>query len=448
VSLAAAKPSVVVVGGGLAGLTAALRLAEAGYVVTVLEAEGRVGGRARTLEVGGEPVDRGFQSVFTAYPRTRALIRDIGMTPRDLVAFDRGAVVHDGAQWARMSPSPAGVARFPWFRPGDVVRLARLGAEVAGAPDAALLSGHEREEDIAGYLGRLGFSETSVEGFFRPLFGVITADPALSSDAGYFRWLLKMLLRGRAVVPVEGHGMIAAWAAARVRQLGGTVRTGCRVDGIRTDPDDRGTVTGVQVSGGEWLEADAVVVAAGANAARALVRDLDRQAARDLDLVPRGVTTLVYELAGSFHSGRTIVLNGAPRDGAPRIDLVCQESNLLRPGPGRGVRLLATAVHGEGGRPDPGALEAAMAERAESWNPGFGWRAHARLAEVVEHPAAQFAVPPGVRDDLPDVATGIENLLLAGDFTMHPSIEGAVSSGERAAAVVARRLSDAVARGH
>lgn len=438
---------VVIVGGGLAGLSTALRLCDAGFHPLVLEAQAQVGGRARTLQVGGEPVDRGFQSLFTAYPSTARMLGDIGIGTRDLVAFDRGAVVHDGTRWSRMGTSARGTLGFEWFGPRDVARLARLGAEVAGAPAQALLAGAEREEQTHEYLVRMGFSQSAIEGFFRPLFGVITADRGLQSDAGYFRFLMKMLLRGRAVIPVEGHGMIGAWAAARVEQLGGEVRCGARVEEIVTDPDDRGRAVGVRVDGGV-VPAECVVVATEAPAARALLADLDRQGARALDVQPRGVTTLVYSLAQSFHSGKTIVLNGAPGgghgDGDPRavagdgarIDLVCQESNLLRPGMGQGERLLATSVHGDAGAPDPDVLAAEMERLAGTWNPGYPWRRLAILEDVVVHPWAQFAVPPGVREDLPDAATGLENVFMAGDVTMHPSIEGAVASGERAAQVV------------
>ena len=438
---------VIVVGAGVAGLTAALRLSEAGHRVRVLEAADQPGGRARTLQVDGEPVDRGFQSLFTAYPRTSRLLDDIGITDRDLVRFDRGAVVHDGQRWARMSPSPRGALGFPWFHRSDVLRLARVGAEVAGVPDGTLLAGDERQEDIAGYLARVCFSHHAVEGFFRPLFGVITADPSLRSDAAYFRFLLKMLLRGRAAIPVEGHGMIARWAVARVRQQGGEVEMDIPVAEVVTEADDRGRARGVRTADGALHAASAVVLATGAPAARTLLADLDRQASRALDLVPRGVTTLVYELGASFHSGRTIVLNAAPRTGGPRVDLVCQESNLLRPGVGRGARLLASCVHDDDDAPDPEALATAMGGLAADWNPGFPWRRSARLAEVVVHDHAQFAVPPGARDALPDAATALENVFLAGDFTMHPSLEGAVTSGERAAEVARAALARHGSRG-
>ena len=66
------------------GLSCAHDLARAGRSVHVVEAEEAPGGRARTVWHRGRPVDRGFQVLFRAYPRTRALLRAIGIPRRDL----------------------------------------------------------------------------------------------------------------------------------------------------------------------------------------------------------------------------------------------------------------------------------------------------------------------------------------------------------------------------
>lgn len=439
------QAEVVVVGGGLSGLSAALRLAEAGADVLVLEAGSRVGGRAQSISVDGRPADRGFQSLFRAYPHTGKLLDDIGLRARDLVAYERGAVVHDGREWSHMRMSARGVVGFRWFTTSDSVRLARLGAEVAVVPDDRLLWGDERQVQTVDYLRSRGFSEGAIEGFFRPLFGVITADRELRSDAGYFRFLLKMLLRGPAVMPVEGHGMIADWTAAAVRQRGGRVITGAAVADIETTPGDRGRACGVRLADGARVAAGAMVLATEAPETRRLLGEVDRLSSRALALEARGVTTLVYALDAPFHTGRTIILNAAPAGvaGEPRIDLACQESNLLARDEAMPDVLLASSVHdAAAGPPDPAALERAMAGTASRWNPGYAWERHARLVDVVEHPFAQFGVPPGVRDWLPGPATALANVFLAGDQVRHPSVEGAVAAGVEAA-----RLALGVAHG-
>ncbi len=69
------NPRVAVVGGGWAGCAAALTLAEAGVAVTLYEAAGALGGRARAVELEGETLDNGQHVLLGAYAQTLALIQ-------------------------------------------------------------------------------------------------------------------------------------------------------------------------------------------------------------------------------------------------------------------------------------------------------------------------------------------------------------------------------------
>ena len=68
------KPSVAVIGGGWAGCTAALTLAEAGINVTLFEASRTLGGRARAVEIEGQRLDNGQHILLGAYEQTLQLI--------------------------------------------------------------------------------------------------------------------------------------------------------------------------------------------------------------------------------------------------------------------------------------------------------------------------------------------------------------------------------------
>ncbi len=86
---------VLVVGAGLAGLTAAYRLKQAGVPVKVIEARNRVGGRVRSLpnaagtnliaELGGEFID-------TDHVTLRSLAEELGLKIVDLLAADQGLI--------------------------------------------------------------------------------------------------------------------------------------------------------------------------------------------------------------------------------------------------------------------------------------------------------------------------------------------------------------------
>lgn len=129
----AVSREVAVVGGGLAGITAALRCADAGASVTLYEARPRLGGLTCSFRRGGLWVDNG-QHVFlrccTAY---RALLERLGVD--DLATLQRrlDIAVRGPAAAARLRrtglPAPlhmsVSLARYPWLCPRERLRFAR-----------------------------------------------------------------------------------------------------------------------------------------------------------------------------------------------------------------------------------------------------------------------------------------------------------------------------------
>src|SRR5262249_182813 len=69
---------VVVVGGGLSGLTSALRLCERGFRVKVLESDAHVGGMAVAFKVDGVTVEHGSHAFFGYYTNSVDLCRELG----------------------------------------------------------------------------------------------------------------------------------------------------------------------------------------------------------------------------------------------------------------------------------------------------------------------------------------------------------------------------------
>ena len=91
-SLKTPRPmTVVVIGAGLSGLSAARTLQRSGQEVMVLEQASEIGGRVQTMDIDGYRVDKGFQVLLTAYQEAAEVWPEHEM---DLFPFAAGAVIH------------------------------------------------------------------------------------------------------------------------------------------------------------------------------------------------------------------------------------------------------------------------------------------------------------------------------------------------------------------
>jgi len=132
--MAVGTPDVIVVGAGFAGLAAATRLVAAGASVHVVEAQGRVGGKAYTVvDPEGRPLDLGAQAVNRQMGRVLALAERHGLTPVSLDVPGRRLAVVDGL--------------------GE-----EAGRRVLGAVEAAIEALADPDLKTARLLGRLGQS--------------------------------------------------------------------------------------------------------------------------------------------------------------------------------------------------------------------------------------------------------------------------------------------------
>ena len=186
----------------MSGLAAGLTLARDGYTVQVVDAGGSIGGRVRGGMYHGEPADVGFQTVLRGYPNVSELLTDLGISSSELHTFERRMVIHDGAKWRRLKVlGPGSVMTSGLMGRGDVVRLMRLAGRAAIGGARELEGGHH--QTAAELFAAAGIGSTSVEMVLRPLLGSMMLDRTLEADAGYTRFLLGMMARGPAVLPVE-----------------------------------------------------------------------------------------------------------------------------------------------------------------------------------------------------------------------------------------------------
>lgn len=125
-------PSVAVVGAGLCGLTAAHRLAQAGWKATVFESTGAAGGRVQTFRSCGYQVDIGASAFSGAYEPYIRLVDELGIGYRPVspwVAIPRGGRAH----LLNMDRMVASGLRTRLLPASAKLRLARLALDVARA---------------------------------------------------------------------------------------------------------------------------------------------------------------------------------------------------------------------------------------------------------------------------------------------------------------------------
>ena len=233
----------VVVGGGLAGLAAALELADAGVEVVLYEARPTLGGAVQTLpERDGDPVpppDNGQHialGCFTEYLRFLERLGEGGSYRRTRLALP---VVDEDARGAEIRPSLAALLSYAHLPLRDRLRIPLVTARCRSARAGP-------GESFGALLRRLGASDAAVERFWdvfiRPALN-LRADEA---DAGAGLFTVRTALLGRRgdsdlILPARPLGAMHGDAAARV--LGERVRLGERVETL------------------DELDADAVVLA-------------------------------------------------------------------------------------------------------------------------------------------------------------------------------------------
>ncbi len=398
---------VVVIGAGLAGLTAARTLAAAGLEVAVLEASDGVGGRVRTDVVDGYRLDRGFQILLTAYPE---LSRWLDLDALRLASFDPGAEVRVDGRFHRVGDPrrrPADVlstVRAPIGTWADKVRVLALAASVTRGPAADLLRRPDRS--TLERLDDAGFGPLIIERFFRPLFAGIQLDPALEVSSRRFEIILRMLAVGAAAVPALGMGAIPEQLAA------GLPRGVLRLDA----PVERVEGTSAWLGDGTQVRGRALVVATSGPVAADLL-GLD-------DPGSRPVAAIWYTAARPPRPGKALLLDGDRSGPAANVAVMSEVAPTYAP-PGRS--LVVAAV------PGPAALAPGIADdttdQLRTWfGPQVeGW--DVIRVDVIPHGQPDQRPPLHPRQR---IALGGRRYV-CGDHRDTASIQGAMFSGRRTA---------------
>ena len=196
---------VAVIGAGLAGLSAAITLQEAGCEVVIYDGSDRVGGRVATDYIDGFTLDRGFQLINANYPE---LIRLGVISELDFIFAPRTIDVCLGEK--RVALGDPRSSPFSGLNPATGTLAHKLGFLTY------LLRAASAENSVEDELSHLGNLYTRV---LRPfLSGVFLTSPA-SVNAVIGKGLITSFISGRPGLPREGVGALPAALGARVHQI-------------------------------------------------------------------------------------------------------------------------------------------------------------------------------------------------------------------------------------
>ena len=377
---------VIVIGAGLAGLSAAITLQNEGVDVTVLESSDRPGGRVTSDVIDGFICDRGFQLINANYPEIKHL--EI-MKEIDFVVAS--SVIEMARNESRIRIGDPRKAFFSVFNSetGTLIEKIRLIKYLLIRKNVASVG-----EDLkANGLGK------TYERVLRPfLTGVFLADPLIvNAESG--RTAIKQFIRGKIGLPAQGCRAFSEALAARVK----SIEYGVQVNSIKKNR--------VKTSRGSY-EVDAIIVATDATTAAQLL---------DLTDVPQlvGCTTWYHSTTQSPTQSSSLIVDSQNR--GPLVNTMVISNMAPSYAPAGKSLISSTSI-----------LPATESEVRRHLSILYGvdtrkWKLVAKyeIPSALPLPTLQGAAMSGshVRD----------SIYVAGDYKSAPSQNGALLSGRLAA---------------
>lgn len=398
---------VAVIGGGWAGIAAAVELTAAGVATTLFEAGRVLGGRARSISVDGRTLDNGQHILLGAYRDTLALMRQVGADPD--VLFDRRPLQIIDSTGFKMAlpkwPAPLNVAWGLLTIQGVSLREKLATAwwmQCVKARNFHL----DQDNTVAEWLDAAGQTGHLRQHLWDPLCLAALNIPAQRASAQVFANVLRdslgsahredtdlLLARGDlgAVLPAPA----TQWLTTH----GATLRCGHRVEQIEVQTDS------INIAGESFTAAI-------------------------LATAPQHAAMLWPEMSANyaFEPIATVYLQFSAKTKLPfpLLNLLGIHGQWVVD---RGHGLFGCVLSGHGDWETLDDTQLATALETELNLPEkAGWY------KVIREKRATFACQPGI--SRPAFTTSSPHLLLAGDYTWaeYPAtLEGAVRSGRRAA---------------
>ncbi|MFC4302270.1 phytoene desaturase family protein [Cohnella boryungensis] len=428
----------VIIGGGLAGLIAAIELAEAGKTALVLEKSGKLGGRAMTVNKNGALFNLGGHALYAGGEADR-LFRRYGLKLTGGSPAAKGTAIWNG-QLAPLPGDPLSLLSsklLGWLGKG---RLVRLLLKIAKADDVGLRAVSLRE------WAEREIGDPMVRHIFYALCrtATYTQDPDYQSAGPALKQVRRSLKAGGVKYVDGGWQSIVDQLRDKAAALGVRIHSGASVQEIR---HERGATIGVRCADGAEIAAAAVISTASPAATFAMTPGAEGTALRRWkeEARPMYAASLDLALRRLPTADRHLAI------GLDRPIFFAHHSRVARLSENGTIVVHVMKYNGLGGQ-DAKADERQLEQTMSLLHPGWEKEVAARqylpnIAVVHDYPHIGRTFP----DAGPEVPE-IRGLCVAGDWASHGEllVDAAAASALRAARLVATgdwRLREAVSVG-
>ncbi len=419
---------VLVIGGGLAGLTAAAFLAREGRRVTVLERAPVLGGRATTHVEHGFALNLGPHALYRGGEANRTL-RELGVTWRGAPPSATGGYALDRGGRHALPGGLVSLLTTSLFGLAAKLETGRLLASLSGI-DASALHGTSVTAWAA-----TAIRHPDVRRLVLALFRLATyANAPDTLSAGVAVSQLQLALARNVEYLDGGWQTLVDGVRARAEAAGAVVRTAAPVTAI--DVDATGRASGVSLRDGTRLAARGVVLALPADAAAPLLPDGPARRYTER-AVPIRVACLDVGLTRLPAPAARFAL------GIDRPVYCSVHSAVARLAP-EGGATIHVARYLEATPPDPRVTERELEGVLDVMQPG--WRDVVATRRFLPSMLGASAVATAADGGLPGrpgvEVPGIANLALAGDWVGPTGwlVDASVASARAAATLMASRL--------
>jgi protoporphyrinogen oxidase len=409
---------VIIVGAGLAGLTAALELQKAGKKVVVLEATEEPGGRVASEVVDGFILDKGFQVLLTAYPEAQ---KYLDYKKLRLHNFIPGAfILKNNKKYRVADPFRCPSLLLPTLNApvgslNDKIKLLLLARKLSGKNLVEIFKGEEKSS--LKVLQEYGFGKTMIDSFFQPFFSGIFLEQELATSRRMLDFTFKMFTEGYASVPELGMQDIPLQLAGQLKE--GTILYNHRVKELLDDG------RGVRLLNGKEISAKNVLLA---TEACGLLKDYLPMVKSEC----HGTTNIYFWADKPPVKGPYLVLNA---NGKPYVNNFCVLSEVSKSYAPLKKSLISVSLN----KMVEENTQAALKMVKQELTPYFG--AQVQDWHHIKTYKIRYALPEQqhVQHQLADSSIRIrKGLYLCGDHLLNGSINGAMRSGAFAAEVLVR----------